>query len=114
MHALDTGFEWSVRRGLDTAGLPAPLPAPDPLPCPDGRAIHLDVAWPSWRVGLEAMGLSAHGPGTQRVGQIRHHQATAGERAILYVGWQRRRDERARCWPPAAHRCDADAGDHGS
>lgn len=96
MRALDSGFEWTVRRGLDAAGLPAPHPRPYPLPCPDGRAIHLDIAWPAWRVGLEAMGLSAHGLGTQRVDQVRHNQATAGEWAILYVGWQRWRDERAK------------------
>jgi len=95
MAALDSGFEWTVRQGLARTDLPAPHPSPYELPCPDGRAIHLDIAWPAWRVGLEVMGLSAHGVATQRTDQVRHNQATAGDWTILYVGWQRWRDERA-------------------
>lgn len=94
MAALDSGFEWTVRQGLGGAALPDPHPRPYELPCPDGRTIHLDIAWPPWRVGLEVVGLSAHGLATQRADQIRHNQATAGEWTILYVGWQRWRDER--------------------
>lgn len=94
MRELDSGFEWAVRRGVDEAELPAPHPEPYKLTCPDGRAIHLDIAWPAWRVGLEVMGLSAHGLQTSRTDQIRHNQATAGEWTILYVGWERWRDER--------------------
>lgn len=94
MNQLDSGLEWAVRRGLDEAGLPAPHPEPYKLPCPDGRTIHLDIAWPPWRVGLEVMGLSAHGLQTSRTDQIRHNQATAGEWTILYVGWERWRRER--------------------
>lgn len=96
MAALDSGFEWTVRQGLARADLPAPHPRPYELPCPDGRAIHVDIAWPAWRVGLEVMGLSAHGLATQRTDQVRHNQATAGDWTILYVGWQRWRAERAK------------------
>jgi hypothetical protein len=94
MRSLDSGFEWTVRRGLAAAGLPAPHPEPYELACPDGRTIHLDVAWSPWRVGLEVMGVSAHGMQTSRTDQIRHNQATAGDWTILYVGWERWREER--------------------
>lgn len=94
MHGLDSGFEWTVRCGLTAAGFPEPHPEPYELACPDGTSIHVDIAWPAWRVGLEVMGASAHGLQTSRTDQIRHNQATAGEWTILYVGWERWRDER--------------------
>lgn len=96
MRSLDSGFEWTVRRGLTAAGLPEPHPEPYELACRDGRTIHLDIAWPPYQVGLEVMGLSAHGVQTRRTDQVRHNQATAGEWTILYVGWERWREERSK------------------
>lgn len=88
MRALDSGFEWTVRDGLRDTGLPAPHPKPYRLVCPDGRGVHIDVAWPEWRVGVEVWSLS-HDLGKQTTDHTRHNQATIADWRILYIGWHR-------------------------
>lgn len=95
MHELDSGFEWTVRRGVAEAGLPAPHPEPYPLTCPDGRTIRLDVAWPQWRVGVEVASLEWHNAAQQSTDHLRHNQATVATWRVLYIGWQRWHRHRA-------------------
>lgn len=89
MHRLDSGFEWTVRRGITDADLPAPHPEPYALTCPDGRSIDLDIAWPHWRVGVEVAGLVWHNAAQQTTDHVRHNQATVATWRILYIGWER-------------------------
>lgn len=89
MHELDSGFEWTVRRGITAAGLPPPHPQPYGLACPDGRTINLDIAWPAWRVGVEVASLAWHNAAQQSTDHLRHNQATVATWRVLYIGWER-------------------------
>lgn len=89
MHGLDSGFEWTVRRGITDADLPAPHPEPYALTCPDGHSIDVDIAWPHWRVGVEVAGLAWHNAAQQTTDHLRHNQATVATWRILYIGWER-------------------------
>lgn len=55
----DSLFEQRVRGWLREEG-----PAPDPQPCAvrlrSGRVLHVDIAWPAARMGLECDGFASH------------------------------------------------------
>lgn len=55
----DSRFESLVRDALRAAGL-RPTTGPHRVIAPDGRAVHLDIAFPAHRVAVECQGFGAH------------------------------------------------------
>lgn len=85
----DSILEERVRDLVRQAGLPPPHPKPFPVETP-GRRLHVDIAWPSRRVGIEVDGFAYH---SSHAAMERDHRRAnalllAGWR-ILHVGWQR-------------------------
>lgn len=81
----DSVFEQMVRRRLREDGLAAPAPAPWPVRLRDGRMLHVDIAWPAVRVGLECDGFGSHAERSALATDALRHNGLAD------VGWQVRR-----------------------
>lgn len=81
----DSVFEQMVRRRLREDGLAAPAPAPWPVRLRDGRMLHVDIAWPAVRVGLECDGFGSHAERSALDTDALRHNGLAD------VGWQVRR-----------------------
>jgi hypothetical protein len=93
-----SGLELDLLRAIDEVGLPTPE-RQFPLELIDGETIHLDIAWPRVRLGVEPGAMWWHGGDRQqRLDQAR--DVACGE-----VGWQILRfDETLRRDPNAAAR----------
>lgn len=85
----DSILEQRVRSLLRTGGLPRPHPEPLAIPMP-GRVLHIDIAWPERKVGVEVDGQAFH---SSRADLERDHRRlnllTLHGWKILRVGWGR-------------------------
>ena len=92
---VDSMLEREVRRGLRTAGIPAPLPEPLWLDV-EGRRRQIDIAWPSLLVGIEVDGFAHHHTAADLARDHAKANALAAEGwVVLRVGYLRWRNDRA-------------------
>jgi len=85
-----SGFELDVVDAIRRAGLPEPQ-RQQPLRLPSGELIHIDLAWPEVRLGVEPGHSWWHG------GDLRARADAARDRSCDIVGWRIvRYDEEAR------------------
>lgn len=85
----DSVFEHLVRERLRSDGF---VPQPDPEPCAvtlrNGRTLHVDIPFSSYRVGLECDGFGSHQErSTLDVDALRHNGLADVEWRILRVTW---------------------------
>jgi hypothetical protein len=93
-----SGFEVDVLAALGRIGLPEPV-RQHPLVLPGGELIHLDLAWPAVRLGVEPGHSWWHG------GDLQQRKDMARDRACDELGWRVLRfDEDARADLPALAR----------
>ncbi|HEX6256663.1 MAG TPA: hypothetical protein VFZ70_12735 [Euzebyales bacterium] len=86
----DSMFESLVRQRLAEAGL-VPSAAPMPVHLPNGRTVHVDIAFPTERVAVECIGFVAHGSRRQLDRDARRENAIAlgGDWLVLKLTWDR-------------------------
>lgn len=86
----DSVLEAICRELIRQAGLAVPHAAPYAVRVGGGRVLHIDIAWPEHRVGVEVDGLSYHAGHREMDRDHRRSNALvlAGWR-ILHVGWHR-------------------------
>ena len=78
----DSVLEHKLRGRLAAvAGLPPSAPAPVPVDI-GGRVLHVDIAWPERRVGIEADGFGAHSQRASLDMDARRHNA------LQLAGWR--------------------------
>ncbi len=75
-----SGLEHDVLRAIEEAGLPTPV-RQHPLRLRTGTTIHLDIAWPNIRLGVEPGASWWHG------GDVGQRRDQARDRACGEVGW---------------------------
>jgi very-short-patch-repair endonuclease len=76
-----SGFEVDVARAVTRAGLPVPERQFE-LTLPTGERIHIDLAWPSVRLGVEPGHSWWHG------GDLQMERDAARDRACDMIGWR--------------------------
>ena len=77
----DSVLEHRMRRRLaEVGGLPPPDPRPVEVHTPHA-VLHVDIAWPGWRVGLEVDGLGSHSERKSLEIDARRHNA------LQLAGW---------------------------
>jgi hypothetical protein len=93
-----SGLEMDLLDAVHQVGLPTPV-RQYPLALIDGEVIHIDIAWPLIRLGLEPGGMWWHG-GDEKQRQDQARDVGCGE-----VGWQILRfDDRLKSDPMRAAR----------
>ena len=75
-----SGLEHDVLRAIDEAGLPAPV-RQHPLSLRNGDIVHIDIAWPSIRLGVEPGASWWHG------GDAGQRRDQARDRSCGELGW---------------------------
>lgn len=84
---VDSPFEWEVVRAVTDRGL-QPITG-FPWRCPDGRVIHLDIAFPEVWVAVECDGRGKYATGSSfTTDRIRWSQASSAW-SLLWVDWAR-------------------------
>ena len=78
--ALQSDLELRVLLAIERHGLPRPVPQ-YPVVLPDGQLIHLDFAWPEWKVGLEVDDPAWH------AGADASHRDARRDRKATSMGW---------------------------
>jgi hypothetical protein len=85
----DSVLELEARQLIARSDLPPPAPAPLPVRA-GNRTLHIDIAWPEARVGLEVDGLAHHSSREQLERDHRRTNLLAVARwTLLRVGWDR-------------------------
>lgn len=88
----DSVLEHRLRAILRDAGL-EPHPAPFPVEA-QGRVLHVDVAFPLQRVGIEVDGFGAHSTRRQlEIDHERQNRLVVGGWRIIRVGWDKVADD---------------------
>lgn len=78
----DSVMEHRLRARLaKVVGLPPPAPGPFPVQTPD-RLLHVDIAWPDRRVGIEVDGFGSHSQRASLEIDARRHNA------LQLAGWR--------------------------
>lgn len=86
---VESVLEEQARAELAAAGVPVPRPGPHPVRAGD-RIVHVDIAWPDRRVGVEVDGYGAHAGREAMDKDHRKQNALVREGwTILRVSWDR-------------------------
>jgi len=103
----DSGFEWACRRLLLDGGL-QPYPAPFPWQSQSGRALHLDVAFPTRWVHVDVIGERYHGAEVAQKDRARWNALDQGGWRTVWVDAGTMRNPRALVGDVRARLAEAD------
>jgi very-short-patch-repair endonuclease len=76
-----SGLEQELLRAIEAIGMPTPV-RQHPVELLNGETIHIDIAWPDLRLGLEPGSSWWHG------GDLGQRRDQARDRACSEIGWQ--------------------------